>query len=360
MILFMMVAVLVGIYAWRRFFTSPPEQKPVVQQAPLRTVPMALTDLEPGTVITSQHVGMGPIRTDLLERDMFLTNRGIVGRVVKERITAAQPLRSSALYAPGELPDLKVGAGKVAYSMSLRDRVQMVDGMIKPGNRVDIMWYREVRTFANNIVESEGASAVMLMKGIKILAINRTTAALNASGRENTLTLEVTQPQAMALTMAVKNGTLEFLYSKSLGDDPDSIQSKLDDDMKLTMRELMGIKKVDTPKPYSIEHYRPGGRTGVQRFDKNGINLDMSPIFNPYRVDRRWYQDQIQNQTNDPDPNGTTTDRRSPQPNQQFPGRSPIVPSVPADANPHPNTAQNNDADRRQPTRVSRLREYAN
>lgn len=360
MILMMMVAVLVGIYAWRRFFTSPPAPKPVAQQVPLRTVPMALTDLEPGTVITSSHIGMGPYRSDKLERDMFLTNRGIVGRVVKERVTAAQPLRSSSLYAPNELPDLKVAAGKVAYSMSLQDRVQMVDGMIKPGNRVDVMWYRDVRTFANNIVERDGASAVMLVKGIKILAINRTTAALNTAARENTVTMEVTQPQAMALTMAVRHGTLEFLFSQSSGDDPDGLQSKLDDDMKMTMRELMGIKKVDTPKPYAIEHYRPGGRSDVQRYDKNGVSLDMSPIFSPYQVDRRWYQDQIENQTSDPSdpkgPNSTTTDRRAPT-NRQFPGRAPVVPSVP-DANPHPNTARNNAADRRRPTRISRVQEF--
>ena len=95
MMLLLMVAVLVGVFVWRRFFTEPAAPPPVAQQRRLRTVPMALTDLLPGTVITAQHIGMGPYDNSKLERDMFLTNRGIIGRVVKDRCRRADAVEST-------------------------------------------------------------------------------------------------------------------------------------------------------------------------------------------------------------------------------------------------------------------------
>ena len=56
------------------------------------SVPMALTELEPGTRITEAHLAMGPVDRTKVTRDTVLTSRVLLGRVVKNKIEAAQPL----------------------------------------------------------------------------------------------------------------------------------------------------------------------------------------------------------------------------------------------------------------------------
>lgn len=351
MLLLLMVAVLVGVFVWRRFFTEAAAPPPVAERPRLRTVPMALTDLLPGTVITSQHVGMGPFDTSKLERDMFLTNRGIIGRVVKEKIAAAEPMRSTQLYAPNELPDLKLADGMVAYSIPIENRVQMVDGMIKPGNFIDVLWFRDTRSFRNNVVERDGSTAQMLMKGVKILAINRNTAAVNSTARNNTVTLQVTSGQAMQLKLALESGSLQFLYTPiGNGGGVDPLQAKMDDD-QLSMRELLGLKTGEPPKPYHIEHFRSHGRGVIDSFDENGLRRDLSPLFNRPNDDR-WYQYQDA-QPQDDDTNTTT--RSAPRlPNGGTDNRTPAPVALPHTAG---NSRQRNS---RQVARGSRVREYTN
>ncbi|MFN9036587.1 MAG: hypothetical protein ACK5YO_09855, partial [Planctomyces sp.] len=70
-----------------------------------RTIPMLQTDVEPGTVITRAHIGMGPWdRSKTLEPDTMLNSDTIINRISKEKITAATPLRGSMFYAPGDFP----------------------------------------------------------------------------------------------------------------------------------------------------------------------------------------------------------------------------------------------------------------
>ena len=106
----------------------------------LREVPMAVTDIKPGTVVTADHLGMGRYDRTKLSPDVLLANRVIVGRVAREPIKAATPIKAGQLYQPGELPPLDIAPGMRAVSVEVGDGVAMVDGIIKPGDTVDVLF----------------------------------------------------------------------------------------------------------------------------------------------------------------------------------------------------------------------------
>src|SRR5206468_1356132 len=70
--------------------------------------------------------------------DYMLSDRKLVGRVVKEKIPAGTAIRTSQLYQPGEFPSLEVEEGMRAVSIGVSDSTHLVSGLIKPGQYVDI------------------------------------------------------------------------------------------------------------------------------------------------------------------------------------------------------------------------------
>lgn len=171
-------------------------------------IPMALTDLKPGTVITEAHIGMGPVRPEQLDPEVLHTNRVVVGRVVKNPITRAQPIRTSDLYAPGERPPLNVAAGMRAVSVALSDGTALVDGLIEPGQYVDVHFIPSGNTIAR------GGMVMTLFEGVKVLAINRSQSSTSSVGRgANSVTMELTPSQANIMLLASNRGEINLTYS---------------------------------------------------------------------------------------------------------------------------------------------------
>src|SRR5689334_16825263 len=102
--MFGIIGLLVVGYFAKTLWAS--KEKPAVSN--LREVPMAVTDIKPGTVITADHLGMGRYDRTKLSSDVLLANRVIVGRVAREAIKAAVPIKAGQLYQPGELPPLDI------------------------------------------------------------------------------------------------------------------------------------------------------------------------------------------------------------------------------------------------------------
>src|SRR5262245_10945927 len=78
---------------------------------PILSIPMALSDMEPGTVITEGHLGLGRARESTMTPETIRTNRVLLGRTVKEKIVAARPILTTQLYPPGEYPPLQLEPG---------------------------------------------------------------------------------------------------------------------------------------------------------------------------------------------------------------------------------------------------------
>ncbi len=214
------------------------------------TVPMALTDLKPGTVITERHIGMGPVRPDQLTREVLRTNRVVVGRIVKAPITRAQPILTSDLYAPGERPPLVVTPGMRAVSVALSNGTALVDGLIGPGQFVDIHF-----TPSGNS-GTRGGLVMTLFQGVKLLAINRSQSSATSLGRRsNSVTMELTPEQANIMLLARNRGDINLTYSPNgLGNGGVAVA----DETRAYLDELLGLAE-PTP-PFVTEIYKGADR----------------------------------------------------------------------------------------------------
>lgn len=279
--MFVVVGLLVAAYFVKGMFAREAPGEAVT----IRNVPMALTDLEPGTIITENHLGLGRVRSTNMKPEMLISNRAIVGRVVKEKITKATPILTQQLYQPGEHPPLEVGEGMRAVSIAVSGGSAMVDGLIKPGQYVDIHF-----TPDSDSVTSGSGFTMTLFKGIRMIAINRSFQAGAASGGGNVVTLELTPAQANIIILAQNRGGLALTYNPEGKGDGAVAVSNSD---RAYLDEILGITPEPDPlPPYSTDIYRKtslnrlhfdDGRV-ISGYDRNrGINRSRNNDSTPSR-----------------------------------------------------------------------------
>ncbi len=265
LIMFGAVGLLVAAYVAKNLLARD-EVKPTVSS---RNIPMAVSDIAKGTMISENHLGQGPFPSDKLERDMLLVNRVIVGRVAKDDIKAAQPIRANQLYQPGELPPLEISEGMRAVSVEVGDGVSLVDGLIKPGNHVDVLFTFQASGNADD--RFQGGLTMRLFEGVKILAINRSTTQGRVERQSNRVTLELTEPQANVLVLAKDRGSITLTYNPNgKGNGGLAISNS----ERVTLYEILGLRKAEPGKdPFMTETYRGAGR-GTLFFNEKGRRLD--------------------------------------------------------------------------------------
>ncbi len=236
---------------------------------PMRDVPSAIADISPGTVITEGHLGMVKIPRDRLEANVLLANRVIIGRVAREPIKAATPIKANQLYQPGELPPLEVAEGMRAVSIEVGAGVAMVDGMIKPGQYADVLFTSTSGGGPGvNDASFQGGLTMRLFEGVKILAINRNYTQSRVDRGSNHVTLELTEAQANIVILASDRGKLTLTYnpSNAVGDGGLALSNA----ERVTLYEILGLKKQDPAKdPFQTEIYRGNSRV-TNQFDDRG------------------------------------------------------------------------------------------
>ncbi len=266
MIMFFVVGGLIVAYIAKGLMAVP-EKKAGPKS---RNVPMPIADLLPGTVITEDHLGLGPVLESDLQRDMLLANKVIVGRVVKERLKAAYPIRSSQLYEPGSYPPLKLAKGMRAVTLDASNMQSIVDGLIKPGDYVDVHFTPSGYV---NDPRIRGGMTMTMFKGVKILAMNRMMIQGQLARDHNTITLELSPEQANILILARDRGHLTLsLNPQGKGDG----QIALADKDRATLEEILGLEPIKKPAPpapppppFVSQLYR-GTRRQEMRFDRQG------------------------------------------------------------------------------------------
>jgi pilus assembly protein CpaB len=264
--MFGIIGLLVLGYFAKNLFAQ--KEKPVVNT--LREVPMAVTDIKPGTVITADHLGMGRYDRTKLTPDVLLANRVIVGRVAREAIKAASPIKAGHLYQPGELPPLDIGPGMRALSIEVGDGVAIVDGIIKPGDTVDVLFTAQGAGVGNDNTY-QGGLTLRLFEGVKVLAINRNFAQGRVDRGNNHVTLELTVAQANIIVLAKDRGKLTLTYNPN-GKGNGGLA--LSNSERVTLFELLGLEKSDPLKePFATEIYRGTSRVRNQ-FDDKGRFVD--------------------------------------------------------------------------------------
>ncbi len=250
---------MIGLFVVKRLMAVEPPPK----KALTRTVPLALADLKPGQLITDKHIGMGPWPADDVKGDMLLSSAAPVGRIVKEAIKAATPFHGKALYSHGEKPPLSVSSGYQAVTLKVTDNTQILSGLIKAGDHVDIKFtLKEAQMRDDPRIQKLGGLTMTLLKGVQVLAIN--TDFLNATLQPsaNSITLEVHEADANLLLLAMAKGDLTFTFTEKRNESGRSAIALKDSD-RATLEELLGLDPL--PEPPSPKQVEPPQVTDVYR-----------------------------------------------------------------------------------------------
>lgn len=275
---FAVICVLAVTYLFQKLMAQEVVEVPPV---PARTFPMAITEIEPGTMITMKHIGNGPVSPDeKLASDTIKSLDSLVGRIAKERIPSAVPLQGSMFYAIGDYPGLQIEAGKRGVTINVDDATAILSGMIKTGQYVDV--HMTTDTGAGNRLQSTGGSGVSgqtgmtttLFKGVKVVAMNRggSSSALQGSGSSHNVTLELDEKQALYMLLAQQKGQIALTYNPS-GAGPGGVNVKTESD-RVTMEQLLGM--TDEPaekKPFRTEQYRGAGHSSSYWRDGERIEI---------------------------------------------------------------------------------------
>ncbi len=261
LIILIVFGALVVMYIGKSFFYRAP-----APEAPITTrlVPMASTDIPAGTLITSDHIVTGRLRADKMTRETILSNNAIVGRYALKDIKQAQPVLTSDLYPPRERPPLELEPGMQAVTVSLGDSTAVVDGLIKPGDFVDVHL-----TISDNAADDRfrGGFTMTMFKGVRILAMNRLTQPTDVSRGANTVTFELTPEQSNILLEARQHGQLTVSFN------PDGRGTggvTIADSDRAHFEEILGLpERPEPPRPFLTELYRGSMRSTIGYGDED-------------------------------------------------------------------------------------------
>lgn len=258
LIMFGVVGLLIAAYVAKNLLA-------VEEKAPEQTeelIWMSISDLAPGTKVTEGHLGRAPFPKDRLEPDMLRSTRVIADRYTRVAIKAGQPIRANQLLPPGEMPSLKVADGMRAISVEVGDSTAMVDGMIKTGDFVDVLFTYQ----GANDDTYQGGLTMRLFEGVRVLAVNRNLTSGRIERGNNHVTLEMTEPQANVLTLARDRGTVTLTYNPN-GRGTGGLA--LNSNERVTLYEILGLKPSEPVEPIMTEIYRGTGRS-TNRFNEKG------------------------------------------------------------------------------------------
>jgi pilus assembly protein CpaB len=190
-------------------FSRPAGAPPVLTH---RTVVVAAIDIPTGTLLTASMLAGESRPIEGLAPDAIDTSRAndAIGATSLVAIPKGTTVTASRIGHPAELgldSQLRVGERAVAIEV---DRVKAINGLIQPGDRVDVIAIVAPRG-------ELGPEARTILRDIKVLAIGQgtTAPAAGASPAPNvdaaaTATLDVTPEQADTLAVADANSQLRL------------------------------------------------------------------------------------------------------------------------------------------------------
>ena len=272
LIVMMMVAMglLVALYVGKTLFAA---KEPPPRQIGTRVVPMLVGDVEAGTVLTEYHLGQGPWPSNEIKGDVLLSPTAIIGRVVRKPMKAAEPIHGSHLFPMNELPPLTVSDGYRAMTIHLTDTASVMNGLLRPGDHVDIEFTPQTNVTSDPRYQEIGGLSIVLFKGVRILAINRSFVQSNLESSGNNVTLEVAQENVAVLRLADENGDLYLSYTP---DASGSMTVAVANPDRPTLEELLQLPPVpEKPVPPAPDVFRSriynGSSRGYTQTFVNGV-----------------------------------------------------------------------------------------
>lgn len=254
----------------RNMFAGSNAPTAAAAEAPV-TGPMVLVATRPlpvGTIIDADSFRFQPWPEELVEGSYFIRGEtdadSLIGTVVRNEVTAGQPITQGALVRPGDRGFLAAALGPGMRAVTVPVSAQSgVAGFVFPGDRVDLVLTQEVEGGGDGppLFASE-----TIVRNLRVLATDqRTTNEPNDDGEvevivSNTVTVEATPRIAEKIAVAQTIGQLS-LSLRSIADNTAELERAIaagevempdGDDPAAERRMLVEIaqRPVDTDTTY--------------------------------------------------------------------------------------------------------------
>lgn len=233
-----------------------------------------------GTIITPDSFSFQPWPEELIQQAYFLeeTTAGekLLGTVVRNAITAGQPVTQGSLVKPGDRGFLAaaLGAGMRAVTVPVSERTG-VAGFVFPGDRIDLVLTQSVKGDDGPDLKASET----IIRNLRVLATGQRTNSQDADGNQvvskfNTVTLEVTPKIGEKIAVAQTIGVLS-LSLRSIADNGAELERAIaageidlpdgdDPEAEQKMLRNIAVRPVDTDSTYAT-----GG--DVSRFQRRSL-----------------------------------------------------------------------------------------
>ena len=276
-----------------------------VAAAPVKTGPQVLVAtraLPVGTIITADSFRYQPWPEELVEEDFFMqegenaiSHEKLIGTVVRNAVTAGQPITQGSLVKPGDRGFLAaaLSPGMRAVTVPVSD-LTGVAGFVFPGDRVDLVLTQNISGNAGPALKVSET----IIRNLRVLATDqRSQPSVDEKGNTivseyKLVTLETTPRIAEKITVAQSIGTLS-LSLRALADNAAELEQALaSGDLNIpadaTAEQEAAIMRSATQQPTASKGtYATGG--DVSRFQRSSL-----PAPTPVAVAAETYRTQKQ------------------------------------------------------------------
>jgi pilus assembly protein CpaB len=269
---------------------SAPQSTAAAAPAPVPAGPKVLVAtkaLPVGTIITADSVRYQPWPKELIEAAYFKEGDGgasidsLVGTVVRNAVTAGQPLTQGSLVKPGDRGFLAaaLGPGMRAVTVPV-SALTGVAGFVFPGDRVDLVLTQNVEASAGPPLKVSET----IVRNLRVLATDqRATPSVDEKGNTvvseyKLVTIEATPRIAEKITVAQSIGTIS-LSLRSLADNAAELEQALaSGDINIpegaTVDQERAIMRQLAQRPSATKSsYATGG--DVSRFQRSSMPEQM-------------------------------------------------------------------------------------
>lgn len=187
--------------------------------------------LPAGTIITADAMGYQPWPKDLVQDVYFTEDKTdmskLLGTVVRNPITAGEPVTQGSLVSPGDRGFLAaaLGPGMRAVTIPVSARTA-VAGFVFPGDHIDLVLTQTVKGVGQPLKTAE-----TILKNLRVLATDQSTEQEQVEGKTrvktfSTVTVEATPKIAEKIAVAQTIGTIS-LSLRSLADNSSELDQAI-------------------------------------------------------------------------------------------------------------------------------------
>lgn len=241
-----------------------------------------------GTIITADSINFQPWPKDMVQDAYFLEGEAdlqkLLGTVVRNPITAGEPVTKGNLVSPGDRGFLAaaLGAGMRAVTIPVSARTG-VAGFVFPGDHIDLVLTQTVKSQGDGLPLKASETFI---KNLRVLATDQSAEQVMVEGKTrvrtfSTVTLEVTPKMAEQIAVSQTIGTIS-LSLRSLADNSAELEQALaSGDIKIpagaTKQQEEALLKQAMSRP--LESAKSSFSTGadVSRFQRSTAPVAKAP-----------------------------------------------------------------------------------